>query len=62
MMRADMTFVQDEGWYAANACYEAFAKKTLGKKTLYLELTKEEEDRLTDSLFAIKDTISQIKW
>ena len=37
-LRADGRFVQDEGWYAANACYEAFAKKTLGKKTLYLEL------------------------
>jgi len=37
-LRADDKFVQDEGWYAANARYEAFATKALGKKTLYLEL------------------------
>ena len=37
-LRADGRFVQDEGCYAANACYEAFAKMKLGKKTLYLEL------------------------
>ena len=37
-LRADDRFVQDEGWYAANARYEEFAKKALGKKTLYLEL------------------------
>ncbi|MBQ3493783.1 MAG: L-lactate dehydrogenase [Clostridia bacterium] len=32
------------------------------KQTLYLELSKEEEDRLTDSINAIKNTISNIKW
>ncbi len=37
-LRADDKFVQDDGWYAANARYEEFAKKALGKKTLYLEL------------------------
>lgn len=37
-LRADDKFVQDEGWYAANARCEGFAKKALGKKTLYLEL------------------------
>ena len=37
-LRADDKFVQDEGWYAANERYEAFATKALGKKTLYLEL------------------------
>ena len=32
------------------------------KQTLYLELNKEEKDRLSESINAIKDTISQIKW
>ena len=32
------------------------------KQTLYLELSKKEEDRLIDSMNAIKDTISNIKW
>ncbi len=32
------------------------------KKTLYLDLTKDEANRLTDTMNAIKDTIDQIKW
>ena len=32
------------------------------KQTLWLELTKEEEDRLIESMDAIKDTINGIKW
>ena len=32
------------------------------KQTLWLELTKEEEDRLSESMDAIKDTINGIKW
>ncbi len=37
-LRCDDTFVQDEGWYAAERRFEAFAEKALNKKTLYLEL------------------------
>lgn len=37
-LRADDKFVQDEGWYVANERYEAFARRALKKKTLYLEL------------------------
>ncbi len=37
-LRADDRFVQDGGWYAADARYEEFAKRARGKKTLYLEL------------------------
>lgn len=37
-LRCDDTFVQDEGWYAADRRFEAFAEKALKKKTLYLEL------------------------
>ena len=37
-LRADDTFVQDEGWYAANKRYEEFATKAIEKKTVYLEL------------------------
>ncbi len=32
------------------------------KETLYLELTSYEEDRLSDSIDCIKNTINQIKW
>lgn len=32
------------------------------KETLFLELTREEEDRLSDSIECIKNTIKQIKW
>lgn len=32
------------------------------KETLWLELTREEEDRLTESINCIKDTINQIRW
>ena len=32
------------------------------KETLYLELNKEESDRLIESMDCIKDTINQIKW
>ena len=35
-LRCDDTFVQDEGWYAADRRFEAFAEKALKKKTLYL--------------------------
>ena len=37
-LRSDDKFVQDEGWYIANARYEEFAAKALEKRTLYLEL------------------------
>ena len=32
------------------------------KKTIYIDLTKEEASKLTDTMNCIKDTISQIKW
>lgn len=37
-LRADQTFVQDEGWYKANSCYEDFLRRHEGLKVLYLEL------------------------
>ncbi|MCI9129935.1 MAG: Sir2 silent information regulator family NAD-dependent deacetylase [Eggerthellaceae bacterium] len=37
-LRADGRFVQDEGWYAANARYEDFCRRHEGQKMLYLEL------------------------
>lgn len=37
-LRADMTFVEDEGWYTAAAQYENFLHKHQGQHILYLEL------------------------
>ena len=37
-LRADDTFVQDEGWYAAAQRYEDFVRRHSGKAVLYLEL------------------------
>ena len=37
-LRADDTFVQDEGWYAASERYSEFVRRHQGMKTLYLEL------------------------
>ena len=37
-LRSDDTFVQDAGWYAACDRYEAFLRRTQGRRTLYLEL------------------------
>ena len=37
-LRADDTFVQDEGWYEASERYSEFLKQHRGMKTLYLEL------------------------
>ena len=37
-LRADNTFVQDEGWYAASERYSEFVRRHQGMKTLYLEL------------------------
>ena len=37
-LRADNTFVQDEGWYAASEQYSEFVRRHQGMKTLYLEL------------------------
>lgn len=37
-LRADSTFVQDEGWYRASDCYEDFVRRHQNMKTLYLEL------------------------
>jgi NAD-dependent SIR2 family protein deacetylase len=37
-LRCDNTFVQDDGWYAANDRYAFFTKKIAKKKVLYLEL------------------------
>ncbi|MGN1019516.1 MAG: SIR2 family NAD-dependent protein deacylase [Aristaeellaceae bacterium] len=37
-LRSDDTFVQDEGWYAALARYQAFAEKHRSGRVLYLEL------------------------
>ena len=37
-LRADDTFVQDEGWYAAAARYRDFERRHQGMRMLYLEL------------------------
>ncbi len=37
-LRADDTFVQDEGWYLAAKRYEAFLEKCMDKRTVFLEL------------------------
>ena len=37
-LRADDTFVQDEGWYAAAQRYEDFVRRHSVKAVLYLEL------------------------
>jgi hypothetical protein len=37
-LRADNTFVEDAGWYAADARYSAFLEAHRDKKTLFLEL------------------------
>lgn len=37
-LRADNTFVQDEGWYRASERYEDFVRRHQGLKILYLEL------------------------
>lgn len=37
-LRADDTFVQDEGWYLAAKRYEAFLEKCMDKRTVLLEL------------------------
>lgn len=37
-LRCDDSFVQDDGWYAAQARYAAFLQGCRGRRTLYLEL------------------------
>lgn len=37
-LRCDQTFVQDDGWYQANHCYEDFLRRHDGLNVLYLEL------------------------
>ena len=37
-LRADDSFVEDEGWHRASAAYAAFLNKTQGKQVLFLEL------------------------
>lgn len=37
-LRCDHTFVQDDGWYQAQLCYENFLQEHKGLKILYLEL------------------------
>ena len=37
-LRADDTFVEDEGWHAASARYEAFLRRHAGQHILFLEL------------------------
>lgn len=37
-LRSDQTFVQDDGWYKANSCYEDFLRRYEGLNVLYLEL------------------------
>ncbi|MBO5093259.1 MAG: Sir2 silent information regulator family NAD-dependent deacetylase [Lachnospiraceae bacterium] len=37
-LRCDHTFVQDEGWYAAQNRYSDFLRRHAGLRTLYLEL------------------------
>lgn len=37
-LRSDNTFVQDEGWYAAQSRYEDFMRRHQGQRVLFLEL------------------------
>ena len=37
-LRADDTFVEDEGWFAANARYRNFLEAHIDEKIVYLEL------------------------
>ena len=37
-LRCDMTFVQDEGWYAASERYKKFLEEHRGQHVLFLEL------------------------
>ena len=37
-LRADDTFVEDEGWHAANERYTSFVEKYIDKKIIFLEL------------------------
>ena len=37
-LRSDMTFVQDEGWYAASNRYDDFIRRHEGLHILFLEL------------------------
>jgi hypothetical protein len=37
-LRCDDTFVQDEGWYAAQSRYQDFVRRHKGMRVLYLEL------------------------
>ena len=37
-LRADNTFVQDEGWYEANRRYQEFVRDHQGQKVVYLEI------------------------
>lgn len=37
-LRCDLTFVQDEGWYAASRRYEDFIRRQEGRHILFLEL------------------------
>jgi NAD-dependent SIR2 family protein deacetylase len=37
-LRSDDTFVQDDGWYAANGRYDDFLRRCRGKRILFLEL------------------------
>ena len=37
-LRCDHTFVQDEGWYAAQGRYSDFVRRHEGLRVLYLEL------------------------
>ena len=37
-LRADGTFVEDEGWHAAAARYQDFLRRYAGARTLFLEL------------------------
>ena len=37
-LRCDMTFVQDEGWYAASRRYEDFLRRHEGRRVLFWEL------------------------
>lgn len=37
-LRADNTFVQDEGWYKASEGYESFMERQRGKRVVFIEL------------------------
>ena len=37
-LRADLTFVEDEGWQAAAGRYQDFLRRHKGKRVLFLEL------------------------